>query len=253
MQLGLGLARAGDRIEVGESRLECGDALDLLPHVPDGSVHVVATDPPYMLGALSASGLGSKTGTWADMMNSARWYAAWIAECWRVLDDEGFLWVCAAWRSAPVFQRAFYDAGVPTTSLLTWDKGSFGPGGTQGLRPQVEHVYLAAKPGAALADRSLPDVWRVPFHPSQRRLGHPAEKPVALFDRILRASSVGPGHVVLDPFAGSGTTLEAAINLGATGIGFELDGRFYKIAQTRLERVRRTRGETDERPESEPG
>ena len=54
-----------------------GDSLDILPTIPAGSINACVTDPPYVIGAVSAGNIASKSGGWADMMNSALWFAEW--------------------------------------------------------------------------------------------------------------------------------------------------------------------------------
>ena len=95
--------------------------------------------------------------------------------------------------------RAASDARLPVTSLLVWDKEWIGAGGPQGLRPSYELVALMARPGFTIPDRGVPDIWRHKVG-SHKPNGHPAEKPVALVERILRTAAVPPGEFVLDPF-----------------------------------------------------
>ena len=209
------------------------DAHEVLPTLRGSSVDLVVTDPPYMIGAVSAGNMASKAGGWGDMMNSARWFRDWYAMCRRVLKPTGALWTCCNWRSLPVVMRAAFDADWAVTSVLVWHKDWIGPGGDVGLRPAYELVALLAMPDFAIPDRGVPDVWTVKwsgFKPN----GHPAEKPVALMSRIIQTSGVGPGGLVVDPFMGSGTTLRAATDLGVRSIGCETEERHCALAVSRL-------------------
>lgn len=213
--------------------LYCADALDVLPTLRGSSIDLVVTDPPYIIGAVSAGNLATKAGGWGDMMNSARWFRDWYAMCRRVLKPDGALWTFCNWRSLPVVMRAAVDAEWSVTSALVWHKDWIGPGGLQGLRPSYELVALLAMPDFAIPDRGLSDVWTqawAAFKPS----GHPAEKPVALVERLLLASGKGAGALVVDPFCGSGTTLRAAKNLGLRAIGVEAEERWCEVAVSRL-------------------
>ena len=78
----------------------------------------VATDPPYVIGAVSAGSLSSKSGGWADMMNSAHWFTAWYTECARVLKHRGSLWTSCNWRTIPVVMRAASDTRLPVAATL---------------------------------------------------------------------------------------------------------------------------------------
>ena len=205
-----------------------GDALDVLPTL--GQVELVVTDPPYVIGAVSAGNMASKSGGWADMMNSSSWFSSWYRIVDRLLKHDGAMWSFLNWRTLPVVMRAAVDAQMPVTSMLVWDKQWIGPGGVQGLRPSYELVALLAKPGFAIADRGLPDVWQHKVG-SYKESGHPAEKPEQLVRRLITTS--GPGGVVLDPFLGSGTTAVAAKNAGWRAIGIEAEERFCEIAARR--------------------
>lgn len=214
--------------------LYCGDALDLLGEIAAGSVDCVVTDPPYVIGAVSAGNLASKSGGWTDMMNSAGWFATWYRQVDRLLRHTGSLWSFCNWRTLPVVMRAASDARLPVTSLMVWDKEWIGPGGTQGLRPSYEMVALLAKPGFAIPDRGVPDVWRYKVG-SYKPNGHPAEKPVPLVARILRTCELRPGSLVLDPFAGSGTTAMAARMLDLRCVVIEGEEPYCELIAKRLQ------------------
>jgi DNA modification methylase len=206
-----------------------GDCLEVLPSLD--MVDLVVTDPPYIIGAVSAGNMASKSGGWADMMNSAGWFTSWYRHVDRLLKHDGAMWTFLNWRTLPVVMRAAIDARLPVTSMLVWDKEWIGPGGPQGLRPSYELVALMAHPGFGIADRGIPDIWRHKVG-SYKESGHPAEKPEQLVRRLLTTS--GPGGVVLDPFLGSGTTAVAAKNAGWTSIGIEAEERYCEIAAKRL-------------------
>lgn len=220
--------------------LHHGDAFDVLPSLPAGSVNHVITDPPYILQAAS-SGTG-KTNGWADMMNASHWYAHWYRLCSTALKHTGSLWSFGNWRTLPVMQRAALDASLPATSLLVWDKSWIGPAGPQALRSQHEFCMVMSKPGFKIHDRSQGDVLRVPtsaYKPS----GHPAEKPEPLLRRIVELAtacthSIVQGEqnaLICDPFAGSGTTLAAAVALGHNAIGVEAEEKYCEMIARRFD------------------
>ena len=206
-----------------------GDCLEVLPTLP--SADLVVTDPPYIIGAMSAGSLGSKSGTWADMMNSATWFAAWYRAA-RVRPD-GALWTFCNWRSLPVVQRAAYDAELAITSVLVWDKQWIGPGGPNGLRPSYELVALICGADFSIPDRGIPDIKRCQVG-SYKATGHPAEKPVELVQWIIETSARPIGSLVVDPFLGSGTTAIAAKKSGMRFVGIEADERYCEMAAKRL-------------------
>jgi DNA modification methylase len=219
--------------EEGGVSIYHGDALEILPTIERGSVSAVVTDPPYVIGAVSAGNMASKSGGWADMMNSALWFTAWYREVDRVLHRRGSFWTFLNWRTIPVVMRSALDAGLPVTSMAVWDKQWIGPGGTQGLRPSYEMFALMAQPDFAVPDRGIPDVWQHKVG-SYKATGHSAEKPEPLVRRILATCELQPGALVLDPFLGSGTTAVAARALGLRCIGIEAELSNCVMAATRL-------------------
>ena len=208
-----------------------GDALEVLPRLGASTVRAVVTDPPYVIGAVSAGNMASKSGGWGDMMNSAHWFTAWYREVGRILHSSGSFWTFLNWRTLPVVMRAALDAQLPITSMMCWDKEWIGPGGEQGLRPRYELVALMAQPEFVVSDRGTPDVWAEKSS-SRKPTGHPAEKPEKLVRRILTTAECD--GLVVDPFMGSGTTAVAARSLGLPFVGVEESERWCEVAVARL-------------------
>jgi DNA modification methylase len=218
------------RVEtIGDATLYLGDSMEILPTLP--KVQAVLTDPPY--GINTKSDGSGKLSPWGDLCNAAYWYAAWIAAVRERLTQDGCLWTCLNWRSLVTFQKASCDISWPIESLMVWDKQWIGPGGQRGLRPSYELVALFANPDFAVKDRGLPDVQPFPVGPHKPN-GHPAEKPVALMDFLVKHSGTG---TVLDCFLGSGTTGVAAMKAGRPFIGIEQDAKWFDIACRRIEEV----------------
>jgi DNA modification methylase len=212
---------------IGNATLYLGDSMEILPTL--SKVGAVITDPPY--GINTKSDGSGKLSPWGDLCNAAYWYAAWIGAVRDRLTPDGCLWTCLNWRSLVTFQKAACDLAWPIESLMVWDKQWIGPGGQRGLRPSYELVALFANPAFAVKDRGLPDVQPFPvgsFKPN----GHPAEKPIALMDFLVKHSGAG---TVLDCFLGSGTTGVAAMKAGRPFIGIEQDAKWFDIACSRIE------------------
>lgn len=210
-----------------------GDCTEIMPTLERSSFHAIVTDPPYVIGAVSAGNMASKSGGWHDMMNSALWFTHWYRQAWELLKYDGSMWSFCNWRSLPVVMRAAIDAKIPVTSVMVWDKEWIGPGGSQGLRPSYEMCALMAKPGFAIADRGTPDIWRHKVG-SYKPNGHPAEKPEGLIRRILQALQLPPGSLIVDPFSGSGTTAAAAKSLDLRCIAIEAEERYCELTARRL-------------------
>jgi len=209
-----------------------GDMRDVLPGLQP--VDLVVTDPPYVLGLASSVQETSKVGGWADLMNAATWYGWWLAECRRLTAPGGAAWVFNSWRSFPALARGAWEARWPIESLLVWDKQAVGTG-MRGLRPRYELVALFAHRRFKIPDRTLTDVYPCRWPAGRKPSGHPAEKPVPLLRYLIEISG---GRRVLDLFAGSGSTLVAAKQLGRSAVGIELEERWCELAAQRVEATR---------------
>lgn len=211
------------------------DCLEGLAAVPDNSVDLIVTDPPYSINTRSSMNKNSKLNAWADLCNASFWYTAWMRECQRVLKDDGAMWCFINWRGLPTITKAGLDMAWAIESLLVWDKCWIGPGGVKGLRPSYELAALFTGPDFKIEDRGLADIQRFKWG-SYKPNGHPAEKPQDLIQWLIRTSGKSGGAVIADPFMGSGTTACAALREGCSFIGFEMDADWVQKAQNRIDK-----------------
>ncbi len=216
-----------------------GRCEDVLQHL--GTVDLVVTSPPYNLNGdgHSSSGtyfrnLGAGYVEHSDAMPHAE-YVAWqqsvISTCWDHLTDEGAIFYNHKPRvrgNRVTLPLELVPDHVPCRQIIIWDRGSGFNRQLTYFVPAHEWILLLARPAFRLTTRSQDDVWRIPFEVGSE---HPAPFPVKLAARAIASTSAG---VVLDPFAGSGSTLRAAKDLGRRAIGIELSERYCEIAATRL-------------------
>lgn len=214
-------------VTIGNAKLLQGDCVELMAELEPCSVDAVITDPPYMIGAISTGDASAKAGGWADMENSAWWYAEWLKLARRALKQDGFACVFGNWRSLPTLLYAFSKIKWQVDSLLIWDKEWIGPAGPRQLRPTYEVVLFAGMPKAKIDDRSASDVYRCRWMAgNSKTTDHAAEKPVDLMRHLIRLTTK-PGGLVLDCFMGSGTTGEAAYLEGRRFIGMERETEYF--------------------------
>lgn len=214
---------------IGKQTLYCGNSLELLDLLQDGAYGLVLTDPPYMINTKS-DGKG-KIDPWGDYMNAAVFYANWIGKARQKLTDGGALMSFLNWRSVATFTKASCLLGWPMESLVVWNKKYLGTN-MRGFRPMYEMIALFTQPGFKLENRSLGDIVEEPR--LTRKPNHPAEKPVALLEFLLREAQKDN---VLDVFMGSGTTLVACEKLGLHGTGIEINEKYFDAACRRVEEV----------------
>ena len=248
--------------------IHVGDARDMAA-VPDGSVALVVTSPPYFAGKEyeTALGEGHVPGDYLDYLAMLRDV---LAECVRTLEPGGRLAV----NVANLGRRPYRSLAADVTTILQddlrlllrgeviWQKqrgasgscawGSYRSPANPVLRDTTERVIIASKgrfdrvgrgsaspgepgratiPGDEFMEATL-DVWEIPAE-SATRVGHPAPFPVALVERCIQLFTY-EGDAVLDPFMGSGTTAVAAVNTGRRYIGYDTDPGYVDQARERV-------------------
>ena len=217
------------------------DCLDGLKEVPDSSVDLIVTDPPYFL---SMGHAGSRDNTRSmDMINSNRtfndlaiakpFYSQLFQEFRRVLKPDGAFYFFTDWRGY-AFYFPLINAELPVRNLIVWDKIS-GPGSYYAF---FHEFIIFGTAGPRLKNAGGGNIWRLPAFTSGAKKTdgekvHPTQKPVAVIEKMIQ-DSTDPGTVVLDTFMGSGTTAVACLRTGRNYIGFELDEKYHAIATQRI-------------------
>lgn len=224
----------------GRIALYRGDSRDVLPEVLErGSVDLLLTDPPYgqqFEGAGKAAKEAARANVRGDGARQGvrvlRGVLEELADAWH---PHAHAYIACHWEGLP----DFYDATcvhLNVRNALVWDKAQGGTGDTEldYARDFECFLYGIRSRGRPLAGRRDGAVLRA-FKPVQSRSRiHPTEKPVALL-RYLIAKSAPADGLVVDPFAGSGSTLEAAKLEGRRAVGVEVEERFCELAAKRLE------------------
>jgi len=220
-----------------------GDCLELLRQLPDGCVGAVITDPPYGINCTKVgSGTGGK-GTYhrfttpgaAKIAGDRSVDGGWLADAYRVLRPDGFLFSFSRWDGDAEWHRLIMSAGFKMKNRAVWVKAHFGSGDLTGAFGfQHESVFVAAKGRPALRGKRAGDVWRDNWTECIRHgKAHPFEKPLDLIRRLVLAAS-DPGDLVLDPFGGSGTTAAACAMTGRRCLLIEREPAYAAIARKRV-------------------
>lgn len=240
-----------------------GDCLNLLAQLPNESIPLVFTSPPYNLGVTTdvgfptgnsigkwgkqklRSGKGSKLGTCAladgydghdDAMSPPEykeWQQAVLRELWRVITPTGAIF----YNHKPRVQAGLLwtplelNPGLPIRQIIIWERaGGVNFADTHYL-PTHEWIIVFAKPGFRLKSKGasgMGDIWSVPQDTDNP---HPAPFPVGLPLRAIETTNPG---LVLDPFMGSGTTGVAARMLGCKYLGFDKSPEYCRMANERM-------------------
>ena len=236
------------------------DALSGLDRIPDGSIDLILTDPPY--------GLGKDYGNDSDKQASAEylaWTEKWITAALPKLKSTGSLYIFLTWRYSPeifvmlkqrmtMMNEIIWDRRVPsmggsvrsftsvhdTAGFFVKEKGYYFdldavriPYDAETKKARSRSIFVGAK--WLELGYNPKDVWSISrLHKEDpERADHPTQKPLEIIERMVRASCP-PGGIVLDLFMGSGTTAIAAKRCGRHFVGFELNPEYCQIIQDRL-------------------
>lgn len=205
----------------------------MLRQMESESVDAIITDPPY--------GINFQSKTKGSIMNDKAPFIWWLYDAYRVLKNgesgRGTLVCFTRWDVQQIFIDAMRLAGFIVKSEVIWDKVVHGMGDTKAQwAPSHENIIFAVKGKFNFPGHRPKDLITYQRMDGAQMI-HPTEKPVGLMVNIITAVTK-PGDLLCDPFAGSASTLVAAMKTGRDYIGIEMDDARYEKARKRLEEVR---------------
>ena len=248
--------------------VDCAKAMQRLPNE---IIHLTITSPPYNIGKEYESRM--------DLSEYLNWCASWIGEVHRLTNYDGTFWLNLGYTSVPQSAKAIpipyliwdripffliqeivwhYGAGVagkkffsPRNEKFLWyvkDQTSYTFNLDDVRDPDVKYPNQKknGKVKVNALGKNPGDVWQFPKvtsgakRASKERTAHPAQFPISVIDRIVKASS-RPDDLVMDPFLGSGTTAVSALKLGRKVLGFEIKKEYCELAARRLDAYLNTR------------
>ncbi len=244
-------------------RIICGDAFQILKKLPAESFDLLFADPPYNL----TKNFGENSFKQTSLDEYEIWLESWLADCVRTLKKTASVYICGDWRSASAIQRV----GMKYFTLrnrITWEREK-GRGAKANWKNASEDIWfftvserfvfnteavkIRRKVLAPYTENGQPKDWEksaegnfrvthpsnlwtdltVPFWSMPENTDHPTQKPEKLLAKIILAST-RETDLILDPFAGSGTTLVTAKKLNRAFCGIERDEQYCLLAQKRL-------------------
>ena len=226
-----------------------GDILRVLRGFPDNTFGGIICDPPYSSGAADQNAKQRATsqkysnakaenmlpdfeGDSKDQRSWTHWMAEWLSEARRVSKAGTPICMFIDWRQLPSMTDALQWAGWLWRGVLVWDKTNSRPQRGR-FRQQAEFIVWGSN-GHMPVDRVapvLPGVFRQSMPALPKRI-HQTEKPLGVMREIVKI--VEPGGIILDPFAGAGTTILAAKLEGYSAVGVELSEHYANASRERI-------------------
>ena len=233
-----------------------GNCLDVLAALPENSVDLVFADPPYFLsngGITCHAGkmVSVHKGDWDKSKGAEEnheFNRTWLAATQRVLKPNGSIWVSGTAHVIHSVGFAMQQLGFKLLNDISWVKPNPPPNlscryfthATETIiwaakNKKSRHTFNYKEMKLANHNKQMKSVWEIkPPETWEKKFGkHPTQKPLALLERILKAST-NEGDVVLDPFTGGGSTLISALSLNRQAIGCELSLEFVSLALRRI-------------------
>lgn len=234
------------------NKIECMDCLGYLKSIPDNFADLVVTDPPYNVSQKS----NIKYGNLNITKNFGDWDFGFdpvpvLKELKRILKPAGQIYVFCATKQIPQYISIFEEEWF-FRNLIVWSKVNPAPriSKTNFVFANEYIVYAINEKG-----RPTDSTFNFSKHSDmknlfvttalqgkerlkiERKAVHPTQKPLSILKWMIEISS-NPGDIVLDPFMGVGSTAVASLELGRKFIGCELDSKYVKHANRRLEKCR---------------
>lgn len=218
-----------------------GDCLEKMKEIPDGSVDMILTDPPYKVITGGKNNGKNKLRPKGILFNNTQLmlkiprFEDWLVECFRVLKDGCHAYFMVNYCNLIDLHQAIERSGFKVHNLLVWRKNNNTP--SQFYMKNCEYIIFARK-GAAKYINDIGGSKTVHDFKNTANKSHPTEKPVSLMEFYINNSSA-VDDIILDPFMGSGTTGVACVNLNRNFIGIEFDENYFNIAKSRIEEAQK--------------
>lgn len=204
------------------NRLILGDCCQVMPTLPASCADFILTDPPYLVGYKDRSGRTIQNDIEAD------WLMPAFREAYRVLKPDSLCVSFYGWTKTDLFYAAWKAAGFRIVGHITFPKRY--ASASRLMRYSHENAYLLAKGTPRTPEHPIGDVIDWSYSGNRH---HPTEKPLSVLTPLIETFCPRAG-LVLDPFAGSASTLVAARALGRQYLGIELDPNYHGVAVRRL-------------------
>ena len=233
--------------------LRNGDFFELIKHIPDESIDLIVTDPPYNMDH-STGGCTNRAirDKWRGNIKAGNTimdfdirikFSAWLPELYRVLKSSSHCYIFCNDKNLQELLNEATKVGFRESNILVWIKNNATP--NRYYMKNCEFVLFfrkgKAKPIKNMGSKCAVEIKNI----NGKEKLHPTQKPVDLIQMFIENSS-NEGDFVLDPFMGSGSTGVACVRTNRNFIGIELAEKYFNIAKEQLEQVNQVRGRKED-------
>lgn len=246
--------------ETDNFKLIHDDVFKAIKKINDKSIDMIFADPPYFLSNNGITCSGGKMvsvnkGEWDKSLSikeKHRFNRKWIKECYRVLKDNGTIWISGTLHNIYSIGMALEEEGFKIINNITWQKTNPPPNlACKTFTHSTETIIWATKDlkkskytfnynlMKELNDnKQMKDVWTTSLtKPSEKKCGkHPTQKPLEILDKIILASTK-ENDLILDTFCGSSTTGISAVRLNRRYIGIDNEKKYIELSKKRYEQL----------------
>jgi site-specific DNA-methyltransferase (adenine-specific) len=247
--------------ETDNFKLICNDVFKAIKKIEDKSVDMIFADPPYFLSndGITCSGgkmVSVNKGEWdrtLSIKEKHKFNRKWIKECYRILKDNGTIWISGTLHNIYSIGMALEEEGFKIINNITWQKTNPPPNlACKTFTHSTETILWARKDLKKVkytfnynimkelnSNKQMKDVWTTSLtKPSEKKCGkHPTQKPLEILDKIILAST-NENDLILDPFCGSSTTGISAVRLNRKYIGIDNEKEYMDLSIKRYEEIR---------------
>jgi DNA modification methylase len=239
------------------NKIYLGDCIELMKQIPDESVDIILTDPPYNISKENDNRDRSKlnspimrresplTYDFGEWDNKSRdeflhFTKEWLKECCRILKDGGTIISFFNKEDISYLGWTAKEYGIRTRTIFTWCKTNPTPSFRKvNYLSATEYLWVGSKGTKAWTfnfkhQKEMSNYYMTANSSSYGVTNHPTEKPIELLVYLLEIHS-NNGYLVLDPFCGSGTTAEACLRLDRKFICIDNDQKYVDMATKRIE------------------
>ena len=246
--------------ETDNFKLIYNDIFKAIKKFEDKSVDMIFADPPYFLSndGITCSGgkmVSVNKGEWdrtLSIKEKHKFNKKWIKECYRVLKDNGTIWISGTLHNIYSIGMALEEEGFKIINNITWQKTNPPPNlSCKTFTHSTETILWARKDLKKCKytfnynimkelnnNKQMKDVWTTSLtKPSEKKCGkHPTQKPLEILDKIILASTK-ENDLILDPFCGSSTTGISAVRLNRRYIGIDNEKEYIELSKRRYKEI----------------